>query len=102
MTTSNKPMACKLTSPELSKRKKEVISQLKALIREKKELVDGYAYRFDGTDKMLDLLNAFIKSERVCCDFFNFRLLVFNDATIWLEITGAEGVKDFIATELEM
>lgn len=41
MTTSNKPMACKLTSPELSKRKKEVIFQLKALIREKKNWLMG-------------------------------------------------------------
>lgn len=38
----------------------------------------------------------------MCCDFFNFKLLVSNDSTVWLEISGADGTKEFIKTELEM
>lgn len=95
-------MTCKLTSPELRKRKEEVIAQLKRQVREKKELPDGFAFRFDGTDEILDSLTAFIKSERMCCDFFHFKLLVSNDHTAWLEISGPEGAKEFIKTELEM
>jgi hypothetical protein len=102
MTTPMAKMACKLTSPELRKRKEEVISKLKALVLEKKELPDGYAYKFDGTDEILDSLTAFIKSERLCCDFFDFMLLVSNDAVAWLEITGEKGAKEFIKTELGM
>lgn len=101
-TVANKPMTCKLTSPELRKRKEEVISKLKGLVLEKKELPDGFAYKFDGTDEILDSLTAFIKSERLCCDFFNFKLLVSQEAVVWLEISGAEGAKEFIKTELEM
>ena len=75
---------------------------MKTLILEKKELTDGYAYRFKGTDEILDSLTAFIKSERLCCDFFNFNLLVSKESVIWLNITGSKGTKEFIKTELEM
>ena len=97
-----KPMTCKLTSPELQKRKATVIAEIKKLIREKKELPNGYAYRFDGTDKNVNLLTDFIKTERQCCDFFIFSIDVNNDQAAWLKITGAKGVKDFIASELEL
>lgn len=100
--TAPKPMTCKLTSPELRKRKEEVIATLKTQILEKKELTNGYAYKFSGADETLDTLMAFIKSERMCCDFFEFRLTVSNDSFAWLEILGADGVKEFIKTELEM
>jgi len=100
--TASKPMTCKLTSPELRKRKEEVIAVLKTQILEKKDLTNGYAYKFNGTDETLDTLMDFIKSERKCCDFFDFKLVVANDSFAWLEITGAEGAKQFIETELEM
>jgi hypothetical protein len=99
---TSKALSCKLTSPELRKRKEEVIAQLKKEVIEKKELSDGFSYKFSGTDEMLDTLTAFIKSERQCCDFFNFRLTVNADSAIWLDITGPENVKEFITAELEM
>jgi hypothetical protein len=97
-----KAMACKLTSPELRKRKEEVIAQLKARVLERVALPDGFSYRFASTDEILDALTDFIKSERQCCDFFNFNLRISNDTQIWLDIYGAEGTKDFIVKELEM
>lgn len=96
------PMACKLTAPELRERKEQVIARLKEQVLEKKDVPDGYSYKFPGTDEMLDSLTTFIKSERLCCDFFNFSLSVNNDSFIWLEISGAEGVKEFIRAELDM
>jgi hypothetical protein len=101
-TMHTKPMTCKLTSPELMKRKKEVITILKKQVLEQTELSNGYSYKFNGTDETLDSLTAFIKSERMCCDFFNFNLQVANESFIWLHITGAEGVKEFIKKELEL
>ena len=97
-----KQMACKLTSPELRKRKEEVIAKLKQQVLEKKELGNGYTYKFEGTDEMLDSLTAFIKSERMCCDFFDFKLTISSDSIVWLEISGGEGAKEFIEMELEM
>lgn len=96
-------MQCKLTAPELRERKATVIAQLKNQVLQKTELENGFAYRFEGADAMLDALVAFVKMERRCCDFFNFQLSIRGDGReAWLEITGPEGTKDFIRTELEL
>ena len=94
--------SCKLTSPELQQRKATVIEHLKKEILETRELNNGYAYKFPGTDQMIDELTAFIKTERECCDFFTFTISAAGDkSVVWLELTGEEGVKDFIKSELE-
>lgn len=96
-------LSCKLTSPELQKRKSTVLESLRKQVLEKKELKDGYAFKFQGTDKMIDELIEFIKTERECCDFFTFNLSISGDKSeVWLEIAGAEGAKDFIKAELEL
>lgn len=101
--SANGVMACKLTSPELQKRKETVLASLKSQLTGRKELKEGYAFKFPGTDKMVDELVEFIKTERECCDFFTFNLSISGDKSeAWLELTGAEGVKDFIAAELGM
>ncbi len=70
---------------------------------EKKELKNGYSYKFPGSDKILDKLTEFIKTERECCDFFIFNLSISGDKReARLKITGKPGVKEFIKTELEM
>ena len=94
---------CKLTSPELRERKATVIADLKKMIIRKKELKDGYAYKFSGSDEVVAKLNEFIKTESECCDFFTFKITVnSNKSEAWLHITGEKGVKDFIKTEIEM
>ena len=96
-------LACKLTSPELGQRKATVITGLKEQMIEKKELKNGYSYKFVGTDQMVDELTEFIKTERECCDFFTFNLSISGDKSeAWLVITGPKGAKDFIRTELEI
>lgn len=95
--------ACKLTTPELQQRKATVLASLRNHLLEKKELLNGYAFRFNGSDEMIDELAAFIKTERNCCDFFTFQISVAgNGSACWLEITGEQGVKEFIVNELEM
>jgi hypothetical protein len=96
-------LTCKLTTPEIRQRKETVIKSLKRQVLAKKELKNGYSYKFVGTDKMLDELTAFIKTERECCDFFIFNLFISSDKSeAVLEITGPKGAKDFIETELKM
>lgn len=96
-------IACKLTSPEMQKRKITVIASLKKQILEKKTLNNGYAYKFKGTDSVVDELAEFVKTERLCCDFFDFELKVAGDTSFaWLTITGPKGAKDFITSELEL
>lgn len=95
-------LSCKLTTPELQKRKETIIASLKKQILDKKELKDGYAFKFEGRDEVLDELIAFIKTERMCCDFFTFGLSISGDKSeVWLELTGVDGAKDFITSELE-
>lgn len=94
---------CKLTTPELRERKATAIAELKEMIMKKKELKDGYAYKFSGSDEVVAKLNEFIKTEKECCDFFTFNLTISKDkSSAWLEITGDEGVKDFIKNEIEI
>lgn len=95
-----KPLACKLTSPELRKRKEEVISKIKMLEIEKKEYPDGYAYRFNGNN-MTAILEEFIEAEKQCCEFMECTIAVTTGET-WLRITGPEGVKEFLDKELEL
>lgn len=94
-------LTCKLSSPEFRERKETVLNSLKSKILEKKELEKGYAFKFHGRDEILDELNEFIKTERTCCDFFLFGLSISGDKSeTWLELSGPEGVKDFISSEL--
>lgn len=99
----SKPLTCKLTTPELRLRKETVIKSLKSQIITKTELKNGFQYKFEGTDKIIDELAEFIKTERACCDFFTFNLSFSGDKKhAVLQITGPAGTKQFIKTELEM
>lgn len=94
-------VSCKLTTSELQQRKETVLASLKKQVLEKKELPDGYAFRFNGSDQLIDELTEFIKSERACCSFFVFNLSVSGDGKeIWLSLTGPEGTREMIAGEL--
>jgi hypothetical protein len=99
MKKETKDVSCKLTSPELQKRKATVVAELKSLILEKQELSDGFNFKFEGTDQALDKLNEFVKSERQCCDFFSFQITV-EDKFAWLKIYGGEGAKEFLQEEI--
>jgi hypothetical protein len=100
---NSKEITCKLTAPELQKRRAEVLNSLKTKVLEKKELKDGYKYKFESTDLILDELISFIKTERLCCDFFNFSILISaDDNYAWLFITGPKGAKEFIEMEMDL
>lgn len=100
--TNQDELACKLTTEALRDRKTSVIASLKKQILQKKELNNGFAYKFSGSDEMIDELVLFIKSERTCCDFFSFLLTINNKDEVWLEIRGSKEVKDFISKELDL
>lgn len=102
VTTTRIPLSCKLTTPELQKRKRTILASLRRQRLEKKELANGYAFRFDGRDEMVDTLIDFIKTERDCCSFLSSNLSLGSEKNAaWLELTGPAGTKEFIAEELE-
>ncbi|MBT8196050.1 MAG: hypothetical protein HKO56_02805 [Bacteroidia bacterium] len=49
-------LMCGLSSPELQERKETVIASLQKQLIETKELENGYAFKFPGTDEMVDEL----------------------------------------------
>ena len=93
---------CKLTSAEFRERKATVVASLKKQVIEKKELKNGFAYRFAGTDSIVDEITNFIKTERQCCGFFSYSMTINGEDDMWLQITGPKGAKDVIINELEM
>jgi hypothetical protein len=101
METKTKSISCKLTTPELQQRKATIISELKGLVKSREELSNGFRYQFHGSDAILDKLNTFIKTERMCCDFFVFQLTV-EEHAIMLAITGPDGSKEFLKEEVDL
>jgi len=94
-------LTCKLTTPELQQRKRTVIAELKALVKERKEDGNAVSYKFESSDKNIDLVSNFIKTERLCCDFFEFTLEVESDSEfMWLKLSGPDGVNEFIREEV--
>jgi hypothetical protein len=101
METSAKQIACKLTTPELQKRKATVIADLKALVLSRQEHDNGFSYKFKGTDIVLDKINDFIKTERMCCDFFTFQLTV-EEHLVLLNIIGPNAAMEFLKNEVDL
>ncbi|HYC86503.1 MAG TPA: hypothetical protein VEB86_14825, partial [Chryseosolibacter sp.] len=64
------------------------------------ELHNGVRYTFADTDSTFEKLVTFIKAERLCCDFFTFTLIAGEPGKLLLELTGPEGVKEFISEEV--
>jgi hypothetical protein len=101
METAIKPLTCKLTTPELQKRKATVIASLKALVVRRKELENGYEYTFNASDENLDKITEFIKTERVCCDFLSFQVTIGEGVAV-LTIAGPGGAKEFLRNEIDL
>jgi hypothetical protein len=92
------PIACTLTSAELQARRSTVLEKVRRAVIEVRELEHGYAYSFPSDGQCLQELASMIELERRCCPFLQFRLTVEpNGGATWLELTGPEGTKDFLA-----
>jgi len=95
------PVACLLTEPELRKRRRTVLADLKAAWLEVRDLADGYAFRFAPSSQQLVALAEVIDLERQCCPFLRFRLIAEpSGGPLWLELTGPNGTREMLAHEL--
>lgn len=54
-----------------------------------------------GSDQNLDRLIEFIKTERMCCDFFTFQITIKENSAL-LNITGPTGAKEFLKEEVDL
>lgn len=91
------PIACKLTDAEFRERREGILNTVKNGVAERKDLEDGYAYRFPSDSAWLATLTKLIAVERECCPFLRIQLrLEPADGPIWLELTGPHGTKNFL------
>lgn len=94
---SRLPIACTLGNRELAERAERLRQDLFAGAEERRELADGYAFRFAGTGPWGDRIAAFIASERQCCPFFRFEVSYEPEfGPIWLRMSGPDGTSAFI------
>ncbi|HEY0049544.1 MAG TPA: hypothetical protein VGB68_09685 [Pyrinomonadaceae bacterium] len=99
MNDSILPVACTLNDAEFREREQVILRKLMQTAVERKELADGFDFRFSPDDDLLREITEMIILERKCCPFLDFKIaLKAGNADIWLEITGAAGAKEFIAT----
>lgn len=95
----NNSIYCILNNSELHERKK-ILQNIKPLIKEKTEIENGYNFKFQGDDEILQQIFEIIKMERTCCPFLNFSLIIEQEKkSILLKITGPSGTKDFLLYE---
>ena len=68
---------------------------------ERRELHDGYAFRLAAEKISLPEVAEWMTFERRCCPFFNLQIEAEpNAGPIWLRMTGADGIKEFIRAEI--
>jgi hypothetical protein len=96
------PLACNLNAISTAERPRygELMKQLRAAVRQRQELSDGYTYRLDGKSVSLLEVAEWIKSERLCCPFLNLQLEVSGQVSDWrLHLRGPAGVKTILDQE---
>ena len=65
-----------------------------------RELPNGYAFGLDGARASVKDVATFVEFERRCCPFFDFHVEWRRDnGPVTLQLTGREGIKEFIRAE---
>ncbi|SRR5258708_39586877 len=64
------------------------------------ENMNGYSLHFAKETRNIRQIAEFISFERLCCPFFDFMVQIrAEDEYVEVQISGAEGIKDFIRSE---
>jgi hypothetical protein len=98
MSDSTLPVACALNDAEFCEREQLILQKILQNVLERKELADGFGFRFASDDDLFREITEMIILERKCCPFLDFKItLEAGNGDIRIEMTGAEGAKEFIA-----
>jgi hypothetical protein len=103
MSQKESPFACDMTAIAVNQRDEHLsnLNRIFAAVEEITELPDGYLFCLSNKSDLLLAAARFIELERKCCPFFDFRLDVEREGgPIRLSVTGREGVKPFIISEI--
>jgi hypothetical protein len=105
MNTEPQLIACNLNALDAAQRdrRSELAARLRTRVREIVPISDGYTFHLDDKENLLIEIAEFIGLERRCCPFFSFQIdLNPNSDSIWIRLSGGEGVKEFLAAEFDI
>ena len=92
------PVACSLSPSELQERRLTVLQKFRSAVSEAQEIENGFKYRLPGNGAVLRELAELVELEHQCCPFLSFTITVEpSDGPVFLEISGPEGTKEFLA-----
>ncbi len=76
-------------------------ASLRPRVLEIRSVPSGYALRIAPGESLRPEVEEFISLERRCCPFLQFAIEEDEDGDwLWVRVTGAEGVKEYLAGEL--
>lgn len=96
MNDNDEQLVCKLTGPELMKRKNQIREQLFSRVKNVEEIETGYNFFFDYDPDLILKLTDWIITENSCCPFFTFNTTLHGENNVRLQMTGPEKAKELI------
>ena len=97
------PLACDRTALSSAARKRhfdELGPALRSKAKGSREIRNGYEFEFSPDPATVALVAEWAAGEHRCCPFFDIDLrLERENGSLWLRLTGREGVKQFIAAD---
>lgn len=99
---SDVPVACDLTRFNSNQNKKHetLLGELLSRIQSSRELPNGFEFNLLSDSGWYVKLAEWVTLERLCCPFLSFEQ-GFNQAGIWLRLTGDENAKRFLEMMLD-
>jgi hypothetical protein len=82
-------------------RHSELAGQLRSVLAAVRELANGYEFEFPLLPANYRFLAELTPLEHACCPFFSISIVVRHDDKLVWQLTGDEGVKQFIRQEFE-
>jgi hypothetical protein len=101
-TKAETPFYCDRTAltSEQRKRQQELGKILGSSVLGIRELPDGFEFEFPSDPSNYQALTEFTPLERACCPFFDISIRLEREGgKLWWQLTGREGVKQFIHAE---
>ncbi len=91
------PLACSLDSKELYARSRELLPGLVTRAIGRADIPNGFCWTFTATDGLLAEIGHLIDTERKCCPFMRFVIVVeASGGQVSLDVTGPSGTREFL------
>ncbi|MEP5614169.1 MAG: hypothetical protein ABJP45_18090 [Cyclobacteriaceae bacterium] len=96
-TLNSSLFVCKLTGPELQKRKAALQKEIFERVEKVTEAENGYIFYFKDEGDFIEKLVDYTLAEKKCCPFFQFDLTIRpdNEGIEW-KLSGPDGAKEIM------